>query len=109
MSEMSQASAPSGGDPLDLTPDLPGVEGDALPGAGADAAEESGEDVPGRPMEGSADPSPEAGGATLDPPDSELSEASGVDPLQGQSGSGMPGGGDLESGADPMPDMSGTS
>lgn len=111
MSEMSQASAPSGGDPLDLTPDTPGVEGDALPGAGVDTAEESGDagdGVSDGAMDLVSDPSPE-GGATLDPPDSEMSEASGVDPLQGQSGSGMPGGGDLESGADPMPDMSGTS
>lgn len=83
MSEMSQASAPAGGDPLDLTPDT----------TGSDEATGS-------------DPSPE-GGATLDPPDTTVDapdEASGVDPLQG---GGV--GGDLESGADPMPDIAGTS
>ena len=78
MSEMSQASAPAGGDPLDLTPDTPGVEGDALPGAGVDTAEESGDTGDG------------VSGGAMD--------------LQGGGA-----GGDLESGADPMPDMSGTS
>lgn len=110
MSEMSQASAPSGGDPLDLTPDMTGVEGDALPGAGVDPAEESGDagdGVSGDAMNMVSDPSPE-GGATLDPPGTGAEApdpASGVDPLQGTEASG----GDLESGADPMPDMSGTS
>jgi hypothetical protein len=117
MSEMSQASAPAGGDPLDLTPDMPGAEGDALPGAGVDTTEDSEESdgVSGGAMDIVSDPSPE-GGATLDPPGvgaDAPDPASGVDPLQGTEASGVqvPGeaGGDLESGADPMPDMSGTS
>ena len=126
MSEMSQAQGTTGGDPLDLTPNLGGSgEGDALPGAeatGVDAAEESGDagdGVSGRAMaesdqNGVSDPSPE-GGATLDPPDvtgDAPDPASGVDPLQGTEGGDVqvPGvaGGDLESGADPMPDMAGT-
>lgn len=92
MSDMSQAQGPAGGDPLDLVG--AGSEDDVLPGPPADLdeadqaesetdvdpAEESGEDIPGRPMEASADPSPE-GGATLDPPDSEA-----IDPASGTTG-----------------------
>ena len=91
MSEMSQAQAPAGGDPLDLTPDSPASEGDVLPGADdVDAAEESGDG--GGVV---SDPSPEGGGATLDPPDTEVADED-------------PGTSSLESGADPMPDIAGT-
>jgi hypothetical protein len=117
MSDMSQAQSQTGGDPLDLV-NATGTEDDVMPGpAGADAADDAGEDagdgVSGRAMDMvNADPAPE-GGATLDPPGAEPpSPNSGVDPLQGTEASNVqvPGeaGGDLESGADPMPDMSGT-
>ena len=118
MSDMSQAQGVSGGDPLDLV-GATGTEDDAMPGSGAaDTTDggDTGEDadgVSGRAMDMvNADPAPE-GGASLDPPGAEPPAAeSGVDPLQETEASGVqvPGeaGGDLESGADPMPDMSGT-
>jgi len=120
MSDMSQAQGVSGGDPLDLV-GATGTDDDAMPGSEVGAADttdggDTGEDadgVSGRAMDMvNADPAPE-GGATLDPPGAEPPAAeSGVDPLQETEASGVqvPGeaGGDLESGADPMPDMSGT-
>jgi hypothetical protein len=107
MSDMSQAQGVSGGDPLDLV-NATGTEDDVLPGApdevgGADLGDEN-DGVSGRAMDMvNADPAPE-GGASLDPPGAEApAETSGVDPLQGGEI-----GGDLESGSDPMPDVSGT-
>jgi hypothetical protein len=114
MSDMSQAQGQTGGDPLDLV-NATGTEDDVMPGpAAADAPEGDGsDDVSGRAMDMvNADPAPE-GGASLDPPGAEPPAAeSGVDPLQGTEASQVqvPGeaGGSLESGADPMPDQSGT-
>ncbi len=114
MSDMSQAQSQTGGDPLDLV-NATGTEDDVMPGtAGADAAEGDGsDDVSGGAMDMvNADPAPE-GGASLDPPGAEPpAPTSGVDPLQATEASQVqvPGeaGGSLESGADPMPDMSGT-
>lgn len=109
MSDMSQAQGGvSGGDPLDLV-NATGTDDDVMPGPGNTDADDSGDDpsdgVSGRAMDMvNEDPAPEGGGATLDPPDSEPDHASGVDPLQDANAAG----GDLESGADPMPDMSGT-
>jgi hypothetical protein len=108
MSDMSQAQAMGDGDPLDLVDSTGTDDGDVMPGSPAEVGgdgEEASDGVSGRAMDMvNADPAPE-GGASLDPPDAEApDEASGVDPLQGTSGSD----GDLESGADPMPDMTGT-
>ncbi len=113
MSDMSQAQGVSGGDPLDLV-NATGTEDDVMPGPGVDLDEvDDSDDASGRTMEVSdSDPAPE-GGATLDPPGTDAPDpTSGVDPLQEteESSVQVPGeaGGDLESGADPMPDMSGT-
>ncbi len=117
MSDMSQAQGQTGGDPLDLV-NATGTEDDVMPGpAGVDAADNAGgeasDDVSGRAMDMvNTDPAPE-GGASLDPPGAEPpAPTSGVDPLQETEASSVqvPGeaGGSLESGADPMPDMSGT-
>ena len=115
MSDMSQAQSQTGGDPLDLV-NATGTEDDVMPGpanvGGTDDAE-GGDDVSGSAMDMvNEDPAPE-GGATLDPPGAEPpAPTSGVDPLQGTESSQVqvPGeaGGSLESGADPMPDLSGT-
>ena len=119
MSDMSQAQSVSGGDPLDLV-SATGTEDDAMPGPGAVGhcrRRRHGRGCrrrSGRTMDMvNADPAPE-GGASLDPPGADAPEpTSGVDPLQETEASNVqvPGeaGGDLESGADPMPDMSGTS
>ena len=94
MSDMSQAQGPPGGDPLDLV-NATGTEDDVMPGPGVNLDEvDDSDDASGRTMEVDSDPAPE-GGATLDPPDSEITDED-------------PGTSDLESGADPMPDMSGT-
>jgi hypothetical protein len=116
MSDMSQAQSQTGGDPLDLV-NATGTEDDVMPGPADidadDSGEAGGDDVSGRAMDMvNTDPAPE-GGASLDPPGAEPpAPTSGVDPLQGTEASNVqvPGeaGGDLESGADPMPDMSGT-
>ncbi|HZA73296.1 MAG TPA: hypothetical protein VE476_10330 [Propionibacteriaceae bacterium] len=116
MSDMSQAQSQTGGDPLDLV-NAAGTEDDVMPGPANIDADDSGEDagdgVSGRAMDmGNEDPAPE-GGASLDPPGAQPPDpASGVDPLHETEASNVqvPGeaGGDLESGADPMPDMSGT-
>jgi hypothetical protein len=120
MSDMSQAQSQTGGDPLDLV-NATGTEDDVMPSAPAEVggfgggdAGEADDDVSGTARDMvNADPAPE-GGATLDPPGDEPPAAeSGVDPLQGTEASQVqvPGeaGGSLDSGADPMPDMSGTS
>ena len=117
MSDMSQAQGQTGGDPLDLV-NATGTKDEVMPGPGGvddadDASEDAGDGVSGRAMDMvNEDPAPE-GGASLDPPGTEPPDpASGVDPLQETEASNVqvPGeaGGDLESGADPMPDMSGT-
>jgi hypothetical protein len=116
MSDMSQAQSQTGGDPWDVV-NATGTEDDVMPGPAAvdadDSGEDGGDDVSGQAMDMvNADPAPE-GGASLDPPGAEPPAAeSGVDPLQGTEASQVqvPGeaGGSLESGADPMPDMSGT-
>jgi hypothetical protein len=114
MSDMSQAQSQTGGDPLDLV-NATGTEDDVMPGpADVDAApgQDASDDVSGGAMDmGNEDPAPE-GGASLDPPGTDVRDpASGVDPLNEAEVSGMqaPGeGGDLQAGADPMPDMSGT-
>lgn len=116
MSDMSQAQGVSGGDPLDLV-NATGTEDDVMPGPANIDADDSGEDgsdgVSGKAMDMvNADPAPE-GGASLDPPGAEPpAPTSGVDPLQQTEASQVqvPGeaGGSLESGADPMPDQSGT-
>ena len=114
MSDMSQAQSQTGGDPLDLV-NATGTEDDVMPGpADIDAAGgDGGDDVSGRAMDMvNEDPAPE-GGASLDPPGAEPpAPTSGVDPLQGTEATGVQvageAGGDLESGAAPMPDVSGT-
>jgi hypothetical protein len=116
MSDMSQAQSQTGGDPLDLV-NATGTEDDVMPGPANADADDSGEDgsdgVSGKAMDMvNADPAPE-GGASLDPPGAEPpAPTSGVDPLQQTEASQVqvPGeaGGSLESGADPMPDQSGT-
>ena len=116
MSDMSQAQSQSGGDPLDLV-NATGTD-DVMPGPGnIDTDDNDGEDgsdgVSGRAMDMvNEDPAPE-GGASLNPPGAEPpAPESGVDPLQQTEASQVqvPGeaGGDLESGSDPMPDMTGT-
>ena len=114
MSDMSQAQSQTGGDPLSLV-NATGTEDDVMPGpadvdAGNDPGGEAGDDVSGRAMDMvNTDPAPE-GGASLDPPGTEVTDpASGADPLNEAEVSGMQApGGNLEAGADPMPDMSGT-
>ena len=117
MSEMSQAQSQTGGDPLDLV-NATGTEDDVMPGpADVDAPDEAGQDasdgVSGRAMDMvNTDPAPESG-ASLDPPGAEPpAPNSGVDPLQETEASQVqvPGeaGGSIESGADPMPDVAGT-
>ena len=113
MSEMSKASAPPGGDPLEVMPDS-GAKDDVLPGPPADVGStdagtgaRSDESLPsgdqpdapasGEPVNASTvgEPvDPEAGRDPLDPADTE--------------GARTPGVGGSESGADPMPDMAGT-
>jgi len=94
MSDMSKESAPSGGDPLEIVPDL--TEGDdAAPGDEAGLSDESGS-------------SPGAGGPEAveetDPdgaPDQPNPGGTPPGQLAGTSGS--------DSASDPMPDISGTS
>jgi hypothetical protein len=114
MSDMSRASAPSGGDPLDLTGEV-GTEDDVLPGppGGVETGEESGEDLPSADS-GSvsdADSAPEPG-ATLDPPGRQMDvdPDAAADPIDQADTEAMrpPGVGGSEAGSDPMPDMSGT-
>jgi hypothetical protein len=112
MSEMSQASAPSGGDPLEVMPDT-GAKDDVLPGPPADLdqvddrAGGTGDEAPGL-----VDQGPEAGRLAdstatrdeVDPDDAADSpDDADADNLR------TPGASDAESGSDPMPDMAGTS
>ena len=114
MSEMSQASAPSGGDPLDLTGEV-GTEDDVLPGpaGGVEVGEVSGESGPAADSGSAADvePAPESG-STLDPPGRtmEVDPDASADPIDQADTEAMrpPGVGGSESASDPMPDMSGT-
>jgi hypothetical protein len=114
MSEMSQSSAPPGGDPMDLTGEV-GTEDDVLPGppGGVEPGEESAKDVP----PGDSGPVTDAdqaleSGATFDPQGRmmNLDPEAGKDPLDEADTEGMrpPGVGDSASGSDPMPDMTGT-
>jgi hypothetical protein len=114
MSKMSQASAPPGGDPLDLTGEV-GTEDDVLPGppGGIEGGEESVETVPssdsGPASETGAAPDPDA---ILDPPgrQMEVDPDAAADPIDQADTEAMrpPGVGGSESGSDPMPDMTGT-
>ena len=117
MSEMSQASAPPGGDPLDVTGEV-GTEDDVLPGppGGVDIGEVPGEELP------ADDTGPVSEAVPGPPPDPEamLSQPgrqmdvdpdAAADPIDQADTEAMrpPGVGGSESGSDPMPDMSGTS
>ena len=111
MSEMSQASAPSGGDPLEVMPES-GAKDDVLPGPPADV--DSTDERPGGTggdAPDTVDPGPEAG-TLADPPapDDEIDPTAGADPLDAADteGARTPGVGGSESGSDPMPDMAGT-
>ena len=113
MSDMSQAQSQTGGDPLDLV-NATGTEDDVMPGRADldanDSGQDASDDLSGGAMDMvNEDPAPE-GGATLDPPGTEVTDpASGVDPLNEAEVSGMQApGGDLQAGADPMPDTSRT-
>jgi hypothetical protein len=114
MSEMSQASAPPGGDPLDLTGEV-GTEDDVLPGppGGVEVGEESGEALPSADSGtvGDTDSAPESG-APLNPPGRQMDvdPDAAADPIDEADTEAMrpPGVGGSESGSDPMPDMSGT-
>ena len=108
--------ARAGGDPLDLV-NATGTEDDVMPGPGGGTTSTSGRGrrrrVSGRTMD-MVNAGPGAGGRGQPRPAGHRAPdpASGVDPLQETEASSVqvPGeaGGDLESGADPMPDMSGT-
>jgi hypothetical protein len=114
MSEMSKASGPPGGDPLDLTNEV-GTEDDVLPGppGGVEIGEESGEALPsadsgpGSDADSAAEP-----GAPLDPPGRQLNvdPDAAADPIDQADTEAMrpPGVGGSESGSDPMPDIAGT-
>jgi hypothetical protein len=115
MSDMSRASAPSGGDPLDLTGEV-GTDDDVLPGppGGVDVGEGTAEDTPSGASDTGADADPVSDtDATSDPPGREMNidPAAGNDPLDEADTEGMrpPGVGDSSGGSDPMPDMAGTS
>ena len=113
MSEMSKASAPSGGDPLDVTGEV-GTEDDVLPGppGGVEMGEESGEALPAADSGSAADADP-APSTPLDSPgrEMEVDPDASADPIDQADTEAMrpPGIGGSESGSDPMPDMSGTS
>jgi hypothetical protein len=114
MSDMSRASAPSGGDPLDVTGEV-GTEDDVLPGppGGVEVGEESGEDLPSADSGSVSDaaPAPDPG-AILEPPGRQLDvdPDAAADPIDQADTEAMrpPGVGGSESGSDPMPDISGT-
>jgi hypothetical protein len=116
MSDMSRASAPSGGDPLDLTGEV-GTDDDVLPGppGGVDVGEGTAEEVPSGESDAAVDADPVSdvdADATPDPPGRTMNidPAAGNDPLDDADAEGMrpPGVGDSAGGSDPMPDMSGT-
>ena len=112
MSEMSQASAPSGGDPLEVMPET-GAKDDVLPGPPADVDptdDRSGGTRGDAPD--TADPGPEAG-TLVDPTarGDDIDPDAAADPLDAADteGARTPGVGGSESSSDPMPDMAGTS
>ena len=107
MSDMSRASAPSGGDPLDLTGEV-GTDDDVLPGppGGVEMGEETAEEASSADWGPAADADQAAEpGRTMN-----IDPAAGNDPLDEADTEGMrpPGVGDSASGSDPMPDMTGT-
>jgi hypothetical protein len=116
MSEMSQSSAPPGGDPMDLTGEV-GTEDDVLPGppGGVDVGE-----VPGEVPPGAGSDSGPVSEAVPGPPPDEILNPPGrqmdvdpdasADPIDQADTEAMrpPGVGGSESGSDPMPDMTGT-
>jgi hypothetical protein len=112
MSEMSKASAPAGGDPLEVMPES-GAKDDVLPGppAGVDPTDDR-PNRAGAEASDTADPGPEAG-TLADPPgpSDDIDPEAGRDPLDSADteGARTPGVGGSESGADPMPDMAGAS
>ena len=86
MSEMSQASAPPGGDPLEVMPDS-GAKDDVLPGPAADVDPTDDRSSAGGAASDTADPGPEAG-TLVDPPgpDDEIDPAAGSDPMPDMAG-----------------------
>jgi hypothetical protein len=113
MSEMSQASAPSGGDPLEVMPHS-GAKDDVLPGPPADMeAADAATDPPSEQSPGSDDQldGPAAGepvnSSTVGEP---VDPEAGRDPLDSADteGARTPGVGGSQGAADPMPDMAGT-
>ena len=114
MSDMSRASAPSGGDPLDLTGEV-GTDDDVLPGppGGVEMGEETAEEAASADSGPAADadqaaepgPVPDPSGRQMN-----IDPAAGNDPLDEADTEGMrpPGVGDSAAGSDPMPDMTGT-
>ena len=112
MSEMSKASAPSGGDPLEVMPDT-GAKDDVLPGPPADV--DPTDDRSGGTSDvrtETADPEPHPASRSIPPPsESDGRSGGGRDPLDAADteGARTPGVGGSESSSDPMPDMAGTS
>ena len=112
MSEMSKASAPSGGDPLEAMPDT-GAKDDVLPGppAGVDPTDDRSGGTSDVATE-TADPGTASGepvnSSTVGEP---VDPEAGRDPLDAADteGARTPGVGGSESSSDPMPDMAGTS
>ena len=114
MSEMSKASGPPGGDPLDLTNEV-GTEDDVLPGSpgGGEAGGQSGADLPSADSGSVSDADSAAeSGAPLDPPGRQLDvdPDAAADPIDQADTEAMrpPGVGGSESGSDPMPDIAST-
>jgi hypothetical protein len=113
MSEMSKASAPPGGDPLEVMPDT-GAKDDVLPGPPADA--DATDDQPGTPSdqssESGAQPDAPASGKPVNPSTvgEPVDPEAGKDPLDATDteGARTPGVGGSEAASDPMPDMAGT-
>jgi hypothetical protein len=94
MSDMSKESAPSGGDPLEIVPDL--TEGDdAAPGDEAGLSDESGSSAGASGPEAVEEADPDGA------PDQPNPGGTPPSQLAGTSGS--------DSASDPMPDIAGTS
>ena len=94
MSDMSKESAPSGGDPLEIVPDL--TEGDdAAPGDEAGISDVTQASPAAGPSDGAEDADPDV------PPDQPNPGGTPPGQLAGTSGS--------DNASDPMPDIAGTS